>query len=51
MMHSRTIAPVIYGIALMTALALGTVLLSATMHESAAADGEREPGRAGLVVR
>ena len=48
--RSRTIAPIIYGNRINEALALGTVLLSASMHDGAAADSEREPGRAGLVV-
>jgi hypothetical protein len=50
-MHVRPISLVLYGLALMAALAVGTVLLSAGTHEGAAADSEREMGRAGLVLR
>jgi hypothetical protein len=50
-MHVRPIALIICGLALMAALAVGTVLLSTGIGESASADSEREPGRAGLVLR
>jgi hypothetical protein len=50
-MHFRPIALIICGLALMAALAVGTVLLSTSMGGGASADSEREPGRAGLVLR
>jgi len=50
-MHMRAIAVISYSIALMTALVLGSVLLSARTHEEAMAASEPEFGASGLVLR
>jgi hypothetical protein len=50
-MHLPPVPLIICTLAMMAALAVGTVLLSTGLGESTAADSEREPGRAGLVLR
>jgi hypothetical protein len=50
-MHVRGIAVISYAIALMTALVLGSVLLSARTQEELVAAGEADPGVMGLMLR
>jgi hypothetical protein len=47
----RAIAVISYSIALITALVLGSVLLSAHTHEEAMVAGEPEFGASGQVLR